>query len=776
MNNILPEQDVAQLEKEKNQSDLYSLFTLRAYEACKVTPGINVEKFFEGVDLNNININPQGNMSALPYENNSFLRNASSIFSASDFAEDPDNLRVKTSDEGYDIFETIKEISFDSKNLTDDEISEVAKILHKTINEIPNDRLRRLLLNIYPNVESILEQIHLPQERTLATLLPRQLLSQALQINYAFENNTYPTSYVVVESLVEQTPKPSESIEQKRRLKRNTVEYLVEEKSKELPPPSDNLRFSLQIPAYNELPIRATDFKRRGSISDQLLSVVNAAETYTKDGGNASEIEVLINVNNSAEQSFTIGDEKFNGTLNNYYTLKLVELINNPEITAEEAVDILIDELMFIDPESPDFEILKSYYTLLIERAKKAVQSGLRIHTIDCTDGNYISRQDANSPILYKPNQAARRLLLSEITVNRFAKAKTDREQVHIFLDADIRLSRQYFNELNRHFNSNRESSPRALLLPLRVVPPEAYDVDYDEEQLPREQAEHLTQLYRAYFYYRDFIGVTSQIGQKLIQANKTPSLLRSVKRALTRPKKSTGDLNFTPFLETLVVNNTAHTQGGNWGLYGSSQSGGNEDTAYSNSLEQHNVPLDYLNTSITSRVNRIRDESWGGRKGTWIGKDDITFRDPAKYAVAFFLGYIKSHYKVDYPGDFPKLSPKDFTYFIIELANTIKLTTEEKEILLKHGLSKTNNYVGLNDINFPRANYGEEGEFITRLNKLISLCRELALLQDISHYPNLANIFSQLGSLVQEEIQKSITNGTYTSGDTDPLRITTSN
>lgn len=750
---------------QQKRIELYKLFLVRVYQQFSIMQELNATHLFEGIDLPlDIKANIQNNTEALPLDMNPFLRRATSFFSYKDFTEE--DISSKTMDENSNIFDVINDILKIEKSFTKESLAE---ILFKVINEFPEESIRKVLLRLFPSAEVIVNLINL-QSPTLKEQIISQFLTQAFMLFIAFKYNVRPSSYELGELL---KGEDSEYLRKKKELAENTIEHVVEIKSKELPPPSPELRFSLQIPAYNELPLRATEITRRGNISDQLMSIINAAELYEQSGGSMSEIEILINVNNTDDKSFTLAGEEHKGTLNNYFTLKLIELINNVELDVEKVLEMLTKELMFLDRESKDYELLIKYYKNLISKAKSAVANGLRLHAIDCTDGTYISRKDENSPILNSPNQASRRLLLSEIATNRFKDATTQQDQLHIFLDADIRLSRSYFVSLREKFNKGRNAPPKAILLPLRVVPPETYDVDSGSTHIDRTKAREITQAYREYFYYRDFMSAAGTILNKHIEeeGNLLPRpLLKLVKRT---KRIEEGSHHFTPFLETIVVNNAAHLQGGNWGLYGSDSKGGNEDSNYYLSLSHNNVPFDYLSNHLTSRVHRMRPESWGGRISTWKKENrlELTFRKITYTASIAAVNFIEKRSGIKYPDDVNNITPKQFVGYLIEVLNSIKnLTLKERQILLKHGLLKSNKYRGLNDISFNRQLYGDE--FALDLFRLISLCRDLNQMNNLLDYPNISLIISEISSFAVKEFDKSRVEGSLGEAGTDPVTL----
>lgn len=750
---------------EQKRHELYKLFLVRVYNQFAMIPEIEVAQLFEGIQLPlDIKANIKNNTEVLPLDINSFLRRATSFFSSKDFTDE--DLSSKTMDENSSIFEVINDILNVEKTFTKESLAE---ILFKIINEFPVEDIRQVLLRLYPSPEFIKTIIDL-KSLTLSEQVKSQFLTQALMLFIAFNYSVRPSSYELAELL---KGEDSEYLRIKKELAENTIEHVVEIKSRELPPPSPELRFSLQIPAYNELPLRATEITRRGNIADQLISIVNAAELYQQSGGNMGEIEVLINVNNTYEKNFELEGIKHTGTLNNYFTIRFIELINDMEVDVDKVLEVLTEELMFIDKESKDYELLTKYYRNLISKAKNAIANGLRIHTIDCTDGTFISRKDINSPVLNTPNQASRRLLLSEIAKNRFGVATTQKDQLHIFLDADIRISRNYFVTLQNKFNNGRNAPPKAVLLPLRIVPPETYDVDSGSTYIDREKSREITQAYREYFYYRDFMSAAETIFNKYNseKRNLLPRLLQKlIKR--TKPTEE-GYHHFTPFLETIIVNNAAHSEAGNWGLYGTDSTGGNEDSNYYLSLSHHNIPFDYIPSHLTSRVHRMRPESWGGRISTWKKENrlELTFRKITYTASIAAVNFIEKRSGIKYPDDVNNITPKQFVGYLIEVLNSIKnLTLKERQILLKHGLLKSNNYRGLNDISFNRQLYGDE--FALDLFRLISLCRDLNQMNNLLDYPNISLIISEISSFAVKEFDKSRVEGSLGEAGTDPVTL----
>lgn len=751
---------------EQKQSDLYKLFLTRVYQQFSKIPQIDISELFDGIEINtDIEVNRDNNYQVLPEEINVFLRRATSFFAFNDFTNQ--DLSRKTLDVDSNIFLVIEDILTEDQTFTKEDL---AQALYKLILEFPNEEIRKVLLKLFPDAGFIIRLIELDSFSITEGLIS-QFLTQSLMLAIAFEYNVAPSSYELSEYLKKDN---SDYLLKKKRLLENTVEHVVEIKSRELPPPSPNLRFSLQIPAYNELPLRVTEINRRGNISDQLMSIINAAEHYGSTSGDISEIEVLINVNNSSEQSFELNGEQINGTLNNYYTIKLIEIINNEQITVEEALQILTEDLMLLDESSQDYNLLLNYYKQFLIKARAAVKKGLRIYTIDCTDGTYISRKDDNSPILNTPNQAARRLLLSEIAKRRFSSSSTEEDQLHIFLDADIRLNKKYFNAIKQKFSGGRDSNPKAILLPLRIVAPESYDVDTGNTELDRTSAKEITSAYREYFYYRDFILATRAITKKE-KSERLNRFTRPIKRLFTKERRVDASHIFTPFLETVVVNNSAHSNGGDWGLYKGTSKGGGEDTNYCTSLIDSGTQFEYLETSLTSRVHRIRQESWGGRISTWKHNGEgfgLVFKKNTQRAVLHYYKFLRRNFRIDYTKRADSITPEEFIDSIIEAFNTVKgLTLQERTMLLKHGFLKYNHYIGINDIDYNRAIYGNR-ELPLKLFRLIALSRDLSQLNTLVNYPNISSMLSNLSRFVNEEIQRSVAEGTYQKGDDEPVTL----
>ena len=94
---------------------------------------------------------------------------------------------------------------------------------------------------------------------------------------------------------------------------RITPEELCRLKSSEFTPPSPNLRFSVQVPMYNETPLHLNKFEDMGHLVRQLHSIASAALV----SGTPDEVELLLNIGNELDDTVISHDGKVFGTQEN---------------------------------------------------------------------------------------------------------------------------------------------------------------------------------------------------------------------------------------------------------------------------------------------------------------------------------------------------------------------------------------------------------------------------------------------------------------------------
>lgn len=203
--------------------------------------------------------------------------------------------------------------------------------------------------------------------------------------------------------------------------------------------PSPNLRYSIQVIAYNEMPNEQGTTDELPNLALQLRSIATAAKYYRERGGDVSEIEALYNINNPPEEK-TLGNER---------AIALLQSIKNGQPT-EDAVG----SFDWVDGTNKKSQ---QFYTKLLEDLRVEVEHGLQIHAVDCTDGAYIATQiDAlNKQIEHQsqPTRGSHRRLLGATASKRFqetqqhANVRPD-EQFMIPADGEVFFAANFFQEL----------------------------------------------------------------------------------------------------------------------------------------------------------------------------------------------------------------------------------------------------------------------------------------------------------------------------------------
>lgn len=228
---------------------------------------------------------------------------------------------------------------------------------------------------------------------------------------------------------------------------RKTEDELVAEKMKQTEhiPVSRDLKFAIQVIAYNEMPSASGVSYELPNLALQLRSIMNAIEEYKTNGkGKASEIEVLYNINNKPDAV----------PLGNIRSLTLLNGIigNAPLEEVLQSFDWMPQQDKAHDGVNAKRVVfLRNFYTKLITDARKLIAEGFHIVPIDSTDGAFIARRGSEKKgetevDIAEQTQGARRLLTSEVSVKRMQKARV-KNQYFAAMDADVLLKPGYFTD-----------------------------------------------------------------------------------------------------------------------------------------------------------------------------------------------------------------------------------------------------------------------------------------------------------------------------------------
>ncbi len=286
---------------------------------------------------------------------------------------------------------------------------------------------------------------------------------------------------------------------------RYTEEELVKKYEARLPPPSPNLRFSIQLIAHNEMPGEIATKNPRGNLAEWLYAVFNSIEYYKKTDESDGDVEILVNVNNDENEMFynPITGEVEVGTKANYRSLLLLKNLNayaKDEISLEEAL-AFID---WIEPETSSsvmsrgnlrlrsmfsndndageshhdnetYRTVYQFYKRLFKLGKEILNNGTQLHAIDCTHGEFIHEMNSGGRLVrFKDaNQFVRRRLISAIGIHRLERVAKENsinpaKQVILMTDADVRYSRKFIKKVFEHFSN--EQGTAFLVVPFRMV------------------------------------------------------------------------------------------------------------------------------------------------------------------------------------------------------------------------------------------------------------------------------------------------------------------
>ncbi len=230
-------------------------------------------------------------------------------------------------------------------------------------------------------------------------------------------------------------------------------------------PVSDRLKYSVQVIAYNEMPNLAGPSFELPNLALQLRSVITAIERYKKEQrGSADEVEIVYNINNKPNKA----------TLANTRSVALLQ-----GIIGEAPVEELLAQWDWVPAANATYpgvpksrvEGIRHFYKTLVADARALIQEGFHIVPIDGTDGSFISRRGdtpASDSDIQEATQGSRRLLVTEVGVQRMKRAQRD-DQYIAELDADIVLKPTYFCEFDQMLKE--KDNPGVCITSPRIKP-----------------------------------------------------------------------------------------------------------------------------------------------------------------------------------------------------------------------------------------------------------------------------------------------------------------
>jgi hypothetical protein len=255
----------------------------------------------------------------------------------------------------------------------------------------------------------------------------------------------YTTFFSEVMMLLEKSETAAKEREKNKYMK--SEQELVAKKTEETSifPVSENLRYQLQVIAYNEMPSTPGVIDNLPNLALQLRSLVTAIQQYKEQKGSSSDIEIIYNINNKPN-SVPLGNVRSLQFLNGIIGDEPIEDV----IKSFDWIPLQTATYSDISPERVAF--LNRFYSTLISEARQLLSEGFNIVPIDCTDGAFIATRGEKKPDKDSPqhaSQGSRRLLASAVGANRLRQAKVP-QQYMMALDSDIMLKPTYFTDLDK--------------------------------------------------------------------------------------------------------------------------------------------------------------------------------------------------------------------------------------------------------------------------------------------------------------------------------------
>lgn len=193
-----------------------------------------------------------------------------------------------------------------------------------------------------------------------------------------------------------------------------------------MPKMSEDVKLVIQTISKDEIDSSPGQAVAIGRLPLQLESIIKAVGLHVQEGGKYSDIEVQYNINNP-NNLMPIG---------NHRTLEFLRAITMPTTTFDDA----FRGLSWIP--GIDTELGQRFYAIA-KAANEAVNNGLRICILDCTDGFYPGYNDNSSrmELFTSPTRGSHRRALADLLEERIKTTKlqdNDQNLVVYPVDADV--------------------------------------------------------------------------------------------------------------------------------------------------------------------------------------------------------------------------------------------------------------------------------------------------------------------------------------------------
>lgn len=357
------------------------------------------------------------------------------------------------------------------------------------------------------------------------------------------------------------------------------------------------------MPSNSDIEDPQKSYKLFGRLPKILLRIFDSVEAFQES---PDTVDILLNINNM----INIKQRVQNGLRENRRAIELIRLLQESKYHYGEDLNNFIENSInsfdwITKLESYDstnisglnknivskrLNLVRDYHRKLFQKAHLLQNQGMQINYADCTDGTYIANPDLNVfySELNKPKinessgQGPRRRLLSLASQNRFeyARDKSDisiNEQLILNLDCDIKVTKNWLNEKVK-YKSAYDKGPTLLI--------QRHELVADIENIL--QRSFSTRGIRVHLLMGEFLKLALQIKYK---EKDFPAV--------------------APWPGTYVVNASADEVIDSWDCMASR----NEDTDYYTRLRKAKVQVIIEDSVSTYQVDRIRMESFLGRR-----------------------------------------------------------------------------------------------------------------------------------------------------------------
>jgi len=435
-----------------------------------------------------------------------------------------------------------------------------------------------------------------------------------------------------------------------------SLEELVAEKSSQFPEPSHNLKYSLQIPTYNEMPESDTEGNQRGNLADYLMSVF---VSISKSGIDPSEVEVLCNINNRHDPSRPIFSDDFPyATKGNVHSLQLLTALQvfSQSKLDEDSPERIIDAFEWLPKTQLDKrqESIRSFYVRLFNSARNLYQKGLSVQAVDCTDGSFIAYENKRKshPV---NGQGARRRLLQEIAIRRFGIARKENPmlradtQWHLANDADAKISPTMFSDIQT-ITQNTAGS-QIIAAPMRMA---------EDPNSPQKDTNYShIEISRGAYGLRDLINLVKEFGITN-QSERFPKFVPSVTR--------------------FAINESAVREGSVlWSIRKDMDEDANfmrKSIANSTFIAAHDP--------FSTVSDRIRDQSYGGASASVKDITNVFAKKEPQISHALSEAITRTCRSANLNLETPAkpMSVRDFSAFFIKALRSRAFTDQEKALV----------------------------------------------------------------------------------------------